>query len=166
MESNSDTVWGQERTDAKPAAIYQSLHNRSRCWKWIEYSHEGPQQELTLPCLCSDNGSRKWRPPLILACKSQASNGLHLEGSEFTTGSLWKRKVFPLRCVGGLIKGSGSCRPRPPTLARRPAKMARACTEIRACHRLGFRGELGSNGDWQAFCWALLPHASSNPAAD
>lgn len=27
-----------------------------------------------------------------------------------------------------------------------------------------FRRVLGFNGDWQAFRWALLPHASSNPS--
>lgn len=30
----------------------------------------------------------------------------------------------------------------------------------------GFRRMLASNREWQAFCWALLPHASSNPATD
>lgn len=49
---------------------------------------------MTLLCLGADNRTSKWRPPLILACKSQpSSNGLHLKGSEFTTKSLWRTKT-------------------------------------------------------------------------
>lgn len=41
---------------------------------------------------------------------------------------------------------------------------ARVC--VYALRLPGFRRVLASNREWQAFCWALLPHASSNPATD
>lgn len=104
----------------------------------MDDSHEGPQWELTLPCLGADNGPSKWRPPLILACKSQLeSNGLHLEGSEFTSKSLGTAttvtpgsaaEYFSLANgggVGGVIRGFAigvHCSNLTPTLARCPPR--------------------------------------------
>lgn len=108
--------------------FYGTLNNRSFSWIWIDDSHEGSQWELSLSCLGADNGPSKCRPPLTLACKSwPATNGLHLEGSELTTKSLWTTKTVKSSSaaptffcfwssgsgvggVGGVIKGVGSWR--------------------------------------------------------
>lgn len=51
------------------------------------------------------------------------------------------------------------------TLARCPPRWS-VRAYICVCRQPGLRRVLDPNRDWQAFCWALLPHASSNPAVD
>lgn len=63
----------------------------------VEYGGMTLTRDLCMnwpPCSDADNGFGELRPSLILACKSQpASNGLHLERSEFMCKSFWRTKL-------------------------------------------------------------------------
>lgn len=150
----------------------------------VEYGGMTLTRDLCMnwpPCSDADNGFGELRPSLILACKSQpASNGLHLERSEFMCKSFWRTKLvvwsfaalFSPEGYFFLIVGVGSRRSQLRSssdlgqMSTNTDTYVRARVCVYALRLPGFRRVLASNREWQAFCWALLPHASSNPATD